>query len=48
MMILHFKRAISDMLDHKFLNTITIVTIAVSILIVSAFVLFLKNAGNNR
>lgn len=33
------------MLDHKFLNTITIVTIAVSILIVSAFVLFLKNAN---
>jgi cell division transport system permease protein len=45
-MILYYKRAISDMLDHKFLNTITIITIAVSILIVSAFVLFLKNANH--
>ena len=34
------------MLDHKFLNAITIITIAISILIVSAFILFLKNANH--
>lgn len=45
-MIFYYKRAISDILDHKFLNTITIITIAISILIVSAFVLFLKNANH--
>lgn len=45
-MILHYKRAISDILEHKFLNTITIITIAIAILIVSAFVLFLKNANH--
>lgn len=45
-MTLFYKRAISDMLDHKFLNTITIITIAISILIVSAFVLFLKNVNH--
>jgi cell division transport system permease protein len=45
-MIFYYKRAISDMLDHKFLNAITIITIAISILIVSAFILFLKNANH--
>lgn len=45
-MILYYKRAISDILDHKFLNAVTIITIAISILIVSAFVLFFKNANN--
>ena len=44
-MIHTYKRAIQDIRDHKFLNTITIITIAISILIVSAFALFFVNAN---
>ena len=45
-MLLHYKRAIQDIRDHKFLNVITIITIAISILIVSAFALFFVNASD--
>jgi cell division transport system permease protein len=44
-MIHNYKRAIQDIRDHKFLNTVTIITIAISILIVSAFSLFFVNAN---
>jgi len=44
-MIHTYKRAIQDIRDHKFLNTVTIITIAISILIVSAFALFFVNAN---
>ncbi len=44
-MIFYYKRALQDIVDHKFLNAITIMTIAISILIVSAFSLFFVNAN---
>jgi len=44
-MIFYYKRALQDIIDHKFLNAITIITIAISILIVSAFSLFFVNAN---
>ena len=44
-MIHPYKRAIQDIRDHKFLNTVTVITIAISILIVSAFALFFVNAN---
>jgi cell division transport system permease protein len=45
-MLLQYKRAIQDIREHKFLNVITIITIAISILIASAFALFFINASN--
>lgn len=44
-MIFYYKRALQDIIDHKFLNAITIITIVISILIVSAFSLFFVNAN---
>ncbi|MGB2929365.1 MAG: permease-like cell division protein FtsX [Desulfobacterales bacterium] len=44
-MIHNYKRAIQDIRDHRFLNSVTIITIAISILIVSAFALFFVNAN---
>jgi cell division transport system permease protein len=38
-------RALQDLRDHRFLNLITMITIALSVLIVSAFALFYTNAA---
>lgn len=44
-MIIHYKRAIKDIFDHRFLSAVTIITIGIAILISSAFALFLVNAN---
>jgi len=44
MMTIFIKRAIQDVLGNRFLNMVTVITIALSILIVSSFTLFFINA----
>ncbi|MCJ7617141.1 MAG: ABC transporter permease, partial [Desulfobacterales bacterium] len=45
-MAIYYHRAVQDIKDNGFLSAVTIITIALSILIVSAFALFFTNANN--
>ncbi len=44
-MFFYYKRALQDIRDNRFLSAVTIITIAISVLIVSTFILFFANAN---
>jgi cell division transport system permease protein len=46
MILLHFKRAVRDMLRHRLLNLVTVVTVALTILIAGAIGVFILNIGH--
>jgi len=46
MITVYFTRALQDILKHRFLNAVTVITITLSMLIASAFVLFFVNAND--
>jgi cell division transport system permease protein len=43
---LHLRKALGDMRNNRFLNAVTVITIALAVMIVSAFALFLVNASD--
>ena len=45
-MIIYYRKAIQDLTENRFLNTVTVITIALSILIVSTFALFSVNVND--
>lgn len=45
-MHLHLRKALQDMRNNRFLNAVTVATIALAVLIVGAFSLFVVNAGD--
>lgn len=46
MNLFFFKKALQDLVNNRFLNTVTVITIALSVLIVSSFALFFDNAND--